>query len=147
MAVCRDTELGMVCYVNAEGAKQTLFANKVYDAYGVVISTYYTEADGTVVDTSAGAVSVGQCPVPSPDVEWSGSLCDVDPTTNEVIERYVCRTITTFDENCEVIDPVQVDLFLTDKVTPYVPVGEEKDCSICETETPLGLITDLSLLQ
>ena len=147
MTICRENELGYVCFTNADGVKQSLFAHQVYQSDGTPLAIYYTDAADLVVDTTGGVVSVGQCPVPQPIISYEGPLCDVDEATGEVLERYFCRVTTRFDESCEIIEPVEVKHFLTDKVTEYVPVGIEEDCSSCEVESPLGLITDLSLLK
>lgn len=143
MSKCRGEAKGLACFTNAAGVPSTVESNSVYDAKGVLIALYYTDATGAVVDTSVGSVSPGACPVASPDVEWQ-KLCDVQSDGTAI--PFMCRTITSFDASGDPIDPVRVDMFELDKVTAYVPSGDVGECDTCPDVTPLGLITDLSLL-
>jgi hypothetical protein len=140
---CRIVDKEIACYTVTGGAPTSVFANSVYDANGVLIALYYTDPAGAVVDTSAGTVVAGSCPVASPDVEWE-KLCDVQ-ADGSVVE-FLRRSITRFNPDGTVIDPVEVADFEVDKVTAYTITGTVGDCSTCPVSTPLGLITDLSLL-
>lgn len=144
MASCRSVDKTIACYTNAAGEPVSIFANAVYDANGVEIALYYTDTLGAIVDTSAGTVSAGACPVPNPDVEWE-KLCDIQ--ADGVAVEFIRRSVTRFTPAGAVIDPVEVADFETDKVTPYVVTGVVGDCATCPDDTPLGLITDLTLLQ
>lgn len=143
MANCRDEALAIACYTDALGVPTNVFANHVYDSNGKLIALYYTDSAGATVDTAAGTVSAGACPVSQPDVEWL-QLCDILADGTSV--PFVCRTITSFNPDGTVVEPSQVDTFETDKVTPYVVAGTIGDCDTCADEVVLGLITDLSLL-
>lgn len=144
MSLCRTVDKEIACFTDALGVPASVFANTVYDANGAVIALYYTDTAGVVVDTSVGTVSAGSCPVAQPDVEWE-KLCDVQ-TDGTVIE-FIRRSVTRFTAAGVVIDPVEVADFETDKVTAYIVAGVVGDCSTCPVEAPLGLITDLTLLQ
>lgn len=144
MASCRSVEKVEACFTNAAGVPVSVFANGVYDANGVEIALYYTDTAGVVLDTSTGLVTAGACPVPSPDVEWE-KLCDVQADGTAV--EFIRRSVTRFNPNGSVIDPVEVADFETDKVTPYVVTGVVGNCNSCPDDAPLGLITDLTLLQ
>lgn len=143
---CRNTEKEAACITAADGSRRSVWHYSVLDANGVSFAAYVTEADGitVIVDTGELAtLSAGACPVASPDVEWE-PLCDVQP--DGTVVEFIRRSITSFDAAGAVIDPVAVADFETDKVTPYTVTGVVGDCDTCATETPLGLITDLSLL-
>lgn len=140
---CRIVEKEVACFTDAAGVPAGVFANSVYDANGAPIAMYYTDAAGAVVDTSVGTVTAGACPVAQPDVEWE-KLCDV--MTDGTVVEFLRRSITRFDAAGVAIDPVTVDDFETDKVTAYTVAGTVGDCNTCPVETPLGLITDLTLL-
>lgn len=144
MSTCRTVDKEVACFTDAAGIPASVFANSVYGADGALIALYYTDTSGAVVDTSVGTVSAGSCPVAQPDVEWE-KLCDV--MTDGTVVEFMRRSITRFDTSGDVIDPVEVADFETDKVTAYVVAGIVGDCSICPSEAPLGLITDLTLLQ
>lgn len=144
MSSCRIVEKEVACFTDAAGLPASVFANTVYDANGAVIALYYTDAAGAVVDTSVGTVSAGACPVAQPDVEYE-KFCDVQ--ADGTVVEFVRRSITRFAADGAVIDPVEVADFEVDKVTAYVVTGVVGDCGTCAVETPLGLITDLTLLQ
>lgn len=143
MSSCRIVDKETACFTDALGVPATVYANSVYDANGAVIAMYYTDTAGVVVDTSVGTVSAGSCAVAQPDVEWE-QLCDVQ--TDGTVVGFIRRSITRFDAGGAVIDPVVVNDFEADKVTAYTVTGVVGDCDTCPVETPLGLITDLSLL-
>ncbi len=140
---CRKVEQEVACFTNAAGVPASVFANTVYDANGSFVALYYTDAAGAVVDTSVGTVTAGQCPVAQPDVEWE-KLCDVQ--ADGTVVEFLRRSVTSFTAAGDVIDPVQVDDFETDKVTAYTVTGTVGDCDTCPVQAPLGLITDLTLL-
>lgn len=143
MSSCRTVDKEIACFTDGAGVPASVFANTVYDANGAIIAMYYTDAAGAVVDTSVGTVTAGACPVAQPDVEWE-PLCDVQ--ADGTVVQFIRRSITSFGADGAVIDPVQVDDFETDKVTAYTATGTVGDCSTCPDATPLGLITDLTLL-
>lgn len=143
MSNCRLVEKEIACFTDAAGVPVSVFANTVYDANGALIALYYSDEAGAVVDTSAGTVSAGQCPVAQPDVEWE-QLCDIQADGSVV--QFMCRTITRFNPDGSVIDPSEVEFFEMDKVTVYAVTGDIGDCNACPPSTPLGLITDLTLL-
>lgn len=67
MGPCTDFATALVCYDDGAGNFQTLIAHYEY-GQSVVGSTLlrsirYTQADGTVVDTSLGTVSAGACSI------------------------------------------------------------------------------------
>lgn len=144
MSTCRTVDKEVACFTDAAGVPTSLFANTVYDGNGAAIALYYTDTAGVVVDTSVGTVAAGACPVAQPDVEWE-KLCDV--MTDGTVVEFMRRSITRFDAAGNVIDPVEVADFETDKITAYVVAGAVGDCATCPVEAPLGLITDLTLLQ
>lgn len=141
---CRIVEKETACFTDDAGVPSSVYANTVYDANGAVIAMYYTDTAGAVVDTSVGSVAAGACPVAQPDVEWE-KLCDVQ--SDGTVVEFVRRSITRFDAAGDVIDPVEVADFETDKVTAYIVAGTVGDCDTCPVQAPLGLITDLTLLQ
>ena len=139
----RNESLEIACYTGEDGVRENLFANHVYDSAGVLIALYYTDAAGVVFDTSLGVVTPSACPISQPDVEYE-KLCDIQEDGTAI--PFMCRTITSFDASGMVIDPVTVDLFELDKITPYVVIGTVGECDTCPDQEVLGLITDLSLL-
>lgn len=140
---CRDVSQTEACYTQADGSQISITKNTVFNsAYGIH-ATYYTDAAGVVLDTSTGVVVAGACQLPNPDVEWE-QLCDVDAAG--VVTKFLRRSVTRFAADSTVIDPVEVKDFEVDKVTDYVVTGTVGDCQTCESEAPLGLITDLSML-
>lgn len=144
MSSCSKVEKALACFTDAAGVPTSIFAHTVYDADGAAIALYYTNpVDNAVIDTSVGTVTAGACPVAQPDVEWN-KLCDV--AADGTVTQFMCRTITRFNPDGTVIDPVQVDNFETDKVTAYTVAGTVGDCATCPDQAPIGLITDLSLL-
>ena len=143
MSKCRNESVELACFTQADGSRVNLFANHVYDKDGVLIALYYSDDAGAIIDTTVGSVTPGSCPITPPDVEWE-QLCDVQDDGTTI--PFMCRTITSFDPNGDVIDPVRVDLFELDKVTQYTLTGEAGKCDGCPDSTPLGLITDLALL-
>ena len=144
MSSCSKVEKVPACFVDAAGVPQSVFAHTVYDKDGAAVALYYTNpADNAVVDTSVGTVSSGACPVPQPDVEWC-KLCDV--AADGTVTEFFRRTITRFNPDGTVIDPVDVADFADDKVTAYTVAGTVGNCSTCPDQAPIGLITDLALL-
>jgi hypothetical protein len=140
--LCKDFETIDVCYTDADGVRTTLVAHYEYgaDADGatVLASTIYTDAAGVPVDTSAGVVSAGACPVFQPDIEWI-ELCDV--AADGTYTEFLCRVITSFDTDGSVIDPVQTDYFEQDKVTAYAPAGTVGPCPECPPAEVKGVLT------
>lgn len=144
MSSCSKVEKAVACFTDAAGVPSSVFAHTVYDADGATIALYYTNpADNAVVDTSVGTVTAGACPVAQPDVEWQ-KLCDVQADGTAI--PFMCRTITSFNPDGSVIDPVQVANFELDKVTAYTVAGDVGECNTCPDQAPIGLITDLALL-
>lgn len=143
MSNCRSQAVAPACFTNAAGAQSSIYQHTVYNPSGAVFATYYLDSAGAVVDTSVGTVTAGACSVASPDVEWV-ELCDV--ATDGTVTPFIRRSVTSFAADGSVIDPVQVDDFETDKVTAYTVGGVVGDCATCPDEAPLGLITDLTLL-
>ena len=146
MSTCREVEQQLVCFVNAAGDKQTLVMHNVIDANGAVYATAYLDQTGAPVDTSGGTVTVGACPVASPDVQWD---CLCDTAADGTVTPIMCRTVQSFDAQCQPVDPVAISYFAMDKVTAHVPsVGGTigKCATECPDEVALGVITDLSLL-
>jgi len=141
---CIEPELGLACFTDAAGARQTVFAHQLYDADGAPYAIYFTDAADTIIDVNVGSVAPGACPVTPPDVEWE-PLCDVQPDGSVV--QFIRRSITAFDASANPIDPVRVDDFLPDKVTPYVVTGTVGDCDSCVAVAPLGLITSIAPLR
>ena len=140
---CRDVETSPACFTDATGDQRGLVLHTVYES-GVVIASYFTEGDGvTVVDTSTGTVAAGACPIAQPDVEWE-ELCDV--LADGTVVPFLRRSVTRFDASGSVIDPVEVADFELDKVTAYTVAGTVRACPECTSTAPLGLITDLTLL-
>lgn len=58
---CRHVVQGLACYTAADNSCQTLFATTVLNCDGTPVAIYYTDAQGAVVDTSAGTLTLGQC--------------------------------------------------------------------------------------
>ena len=139
---CFENTAPFVCASAADGTRTTLIAHYTYgkNAAGetLVESVHYTGADDVVVDTSAMKLSAGECPVISPDVEWT-KLCD-DQGDGTGVE-FMCRTITSFDTSGAVIEPVAVSNFELDKITAYVPVGTVGPCPACPPAKALGVLT------
>lgn len=140
---CSDMETATVCYTDGAGVRQSLVAHYEYgkNAAGatILVATRYTDAAGVPVDTSSGNVVPGACPVIAPDVEWE-QLCDVQADASSI--AFMRRSITYFDTAGAVIDPVQVDDFELDKVTPYVPTGTVDNCpEDCPDAVAQGVLT------
>lgn len=144
MSSCSKVEKALACFTDAAGVPSSVFAHTVYDKDGAAIALYYTDpTTNLAIDTSVGTVAAGACPVSLPDVEWQ-KLCDID--ASGVATPFMCRTITSFNADGSVIDPVQTAFFELDKVTAYVPAGTVGECNVCPDQAPIGLISDLSLL-
>ena len=143
MSTCRHTEQTEACFTNAAGVPVSVTKNTVFNSTGSIHATYYSDAAGATIDTSVGTVVAGACQLPNPDVEWE-QLCDV--ATDGTVTKFMCRSVTRFNPDGSVIDPVDVAMFEMDKVTPYVVAGEVGKCDTCPVEAPLGLITDTSVL-
>lgn len=137
---CSSFTTAPVCY-NDGATNRTLIAHYEYatDSVGAAIlyRTRYTEADGTVVDTSAGTVVAGACALIPPDVEFE-SLCDVQ--TDGSIVEFFRRSITTFDSVGDAT--VTVTDWELDKVTAYVPAGDVVACNAdCDPVIAQGVST------
>lgn len=140
---CTDVETQLACFVDNTGTPKTVEFNTVYNSNGSVKAAYYLDETGTVVDTSSGTVTLGACAVAAPDVEWE-LLCDV--LDDGTVVEFFRRSITRFNADGTVIDPVEVADFEEDKTTAYTVEGEIKECPACGEPVSLGLITDLSVL-
>lgn len=141
MSKCVTLSPVLVCYTDtATGAKSTLIQHIIYEDGRAIGQAYTTVADTeTIFDISLGTVVGGACPVASPDVEWE-KLCDED-ANGDVIE-FFRRSITSFDANGDVIDPVATADFALDKITPYVVAGTIVACQEgCDTVGSIGTIT------
>lgn len=139
---CRQLATAEVCYTDGAGVRQTLVAHYEYreapSGATILHATRYTTAAGVPVDTSAGTVVVGACPVGTPDVEWE-LLCDTDAAG--VTTQFFRRSITSFDANGAVIVPVAVTNWALDKITPYVVAGVVTACpDDCDVVAPVGLV-------
>ena len=137
---CKELSTELVCFNNGT-TNQTLVAHYEYglNALGsvILVSTRYTDAAGVPVDTSAGTVTVGACPIIPADVEWE-MLCDVQ-TNGNVIE-FFRRSITTFSSTG--VPTVTVTNWALDKVTPYTSTGVVGACNQdCNAALPLGILT------
>lgn len=137
---CSQFTTAEVCF-NDGTVNQTLIAHYEYaknaDGVAILHKTRYTEADGTVVDTSAGTVTAGACALTPPDVEFE-KLCDVQ-ADGSVIE-FLRRSITTFDSVGE--PTVAVTDWELDKVTEYAPAGTVAACNQdCDAVTAQGVVT------
>ena len=145
MSKCVTTVPVTVCFTAADGSRQNLLEHVVYNENGAAIGQTYTTADDTttIFDVSGGTVFAGQCPTYQPQVQQD-DWCDVQADGS--IVEFVRRSIINFDENGQVIDPVQVDDFATDLITPYTVTGTPTDECPCGPTAPLGTITDWSQL-
>lgn len=141
---CLNTAPVLVCYTLPDGTKQTLIEHVVYEN-GVSIGQGFSTADDTetLIDTSAGTITAGACPVPLPDVEWE-RLCDVQTDGSSI--PFYCQVITSFDAQCLPIVPSATANYELDKVTPYVVVGTVDICPDCQPVGSLGTITDWASL-
>lgn len=139
---CTSISTEPVCFDDGAGNRQSLIAHYEYglNAAGatILVATRYTEADGvTVVDTSAGTVSVGACSVAPPDIEFV-KLCDVDAAG--VATEFYRKITITFDA-AGVPTTTTQDLGL-DMVTPYVVAGTVGECNQdCDAKTAQGVLT------
>jgi len=117
MGNCIQTVPVAVCFTAADGTRTTLLEHVIYSE-GVPVGQAFTTADDTetIVDVSGGTIAAGACPVFTPDIEWD-DFCDVQ--ADGTFTAFVRRSITSFDANGAVVDPVQVDDFELDKVNPY----------------------------
>lgn len=136
---CKELSTSLVCFNNGT-VNETLVAHYEYGANAtggtILVSTRYTNAAGIPVDTSAGTVSAGACPVPLPDVEWE-KLCDVNAGISTEFFR---RSITTW--NAAGLPTVTVTNWQLDKVTAYTPTGTVGACNQdCDPLTAVGVLT------
>lgn len=145
MANCAVTEPVLACYT-LNGVSETVLMHIVYEN-GKPIGRAFTSTDAeTAIDTSAGIVTLGACPVAmalaSPDVEYT-KLCDRQ-ADGSIVEFY-SRTLTTFDATNT--PTTQVDNFALDKTTPYVIAGTVQACDEgCDLQGSVGLITNWNQL-
>lgn len=139
---CKDISTEAVCFDDGAGNRVSLVAHYEYgkNATGdtILVATRYTEADGvTVVDTSAGTVTVGACAVASPDIEFV-KLCDVSAAG--VTTEFYRKITVTFDAS-GAATVTTADLAL-DMVTPYVPTGTVGHCNQdCDAAIAQGVLT------
>jgi hypothetical protein len=140
MSKCVTTAPVVVCFTAADGTRTSLLEHVIYGKDGAAIGQAFTTAADTetLVDVSAGTITAGACPIFTPDIEWD-DYCDVQ--VDGTFTAFVRRTITSFDANGAVIDPVQVNDFETDQVTPYVVTGTVEDECPCLVNASLGTIT------
>lgn len=137
---CREISTAPACYTDATGIPVTVIAHYEYgsnaDGDTILVATRYTDAAGTPIDTSAGAVVAGACAAIPADVEFV-QLCDVQ-ADGTVIE-FIRRSITTFAADGT---PTTVTAdFDLDKVTPYAPAGTVGACAQdCDPATPVGVV-------
>lgn len=143
MTMCRDFQDFEVCYDDGT-SRQTLLGTNVYEDDGLKL-TVFKDAAGAIVDTSAGTVTVGACPVAAPDVEWEKLCDDVNGDGTDIVE-FFRRSITTFDANGDVVDPVTVDDFELDKVTAYTATNVVACNEDCDLIAAAGVGTDWSAL-
>lgn len=146
MSNCSKAEEILGCYTDGAGVRQTIIIHNVYDDDGVVYATAHLDASGNIIDTSAGSVVPGACPVAQPDVEWK-TLCEELPDGS--IMEFCVRIITYFDTTGAVVEPNIVDYFLPDQITPYVPndIANAGPCPQCDEKVALGVILDWADLQ
>lgn len=139
---CTSISTETVCFDDGAGNRLSLIAHYEYgvNAAGntILLATRFTEADGiTVVDTSAGTVSVGACAVAPPDIEFV-KLCDVQ-ADGSVVEFYRKVTVTFDAAGVPTVTPTDVAL---DMVTPYVIAGTVGDCNQdCDAAVAQGVLT------
>ena len=107
----------------------------------ILVATRFTDADGVPVDTSAGTVTAGACPIPpvfAPDIETK-TVCDF--LANGTVVEFCRTTITSFTET-GAVDTRTVADFAIDGVTPYVVQGTEGACNQdCDPSTAQGVLT------
>ena len=140
---CTSISTESVCFDDGAGNRQSLVAHYEYglNAAGdtILVATRYTEADGsTVVDTSAGTVTVGSCSVASPDIEFV-KLCDLNVATGVATEFYRKVTVTFDASGTGTVTTADVALDMT---TAYVVAGTVRDCNQdCDAVTAQGVLT------
>lgn len=147
MSKCIETRPVAACFTaTADGSRTSLLEHVVYEN-GVAIGSVFTTPDDveTPFDITAGTVSSGPCPVPSPDVEWE-QRCDDTLNDGTVVVPFVCRITTNFDASGTPIVPSVVETFELDKVTPYTVAGTVLAECPCVPKGSLGVITDWSVL-
>jgi hypothetical protein len=138
---CKTLETSLVCYNNGT-TNETLVAHYEYgkNATGntILVAVRYTDASGTVIDTTGGTVTAGQCMIIAPDIEFE-KLCDVNTTTG-IVTEFLRRSVTTF--NSIGTPTLTVTDWQLDKITPYVITGTVGACNQdCDPVTSLGVLT------
>lgn len=130
MSTCLNYATAEVCF-NDGTTNQTLVAHYSYgtDVNGesVLVATRFSDAAGVVIDTSAGTVTAGSCPVEAmiPATVTQKTLCDVQ-TDNSIVE--FCRTtVITFNDDGSVASRNVTDYDLGG-VTEYTVTGSVEDC-------------------
>lgn len=140
--LCSEMEAVVGCLTNAAGLKTDIAIHYEYrvSAAGerTLHKTRYTNAAGVPI-TLAGTdvVTVGQCPIAQPDVEFE-VLCD--KSAAGVVTEFIRRTVTVFSAT-NVPTTTVANLGL-DYTTVYVPSGTVGACNQdCDAVTPVGLVT------
>lgn len=140
--LCSEMEAITGCLTNAAGLKSNVAIHYEYrvSAAGerTLHKTRYTDSAGAPLTLVAGdVVSVGQCPVAQPDVEFE-ILCD--KSAAGVVTEFVRRKVTTFSAT-NVPTTVVTNLAL-DYLTAYAPTGTVGACNQdCDAVAPVGLVT------
>lgn len=138
---CTTVTTEAVCFDDG-AAKASLVAHYEYgkDAAGdlVLVATRFTEADGvTVVDTSAGTVTVGACVVAPPDIEIL-KLCDT--LADGTVVEFLRVVRVQFDANG--VQTTTTSDTALDGTTSYVIAGTVGSCGQdCDAAVPRGVLT------
>lgn len=141
---CLNTAPVVVCFTAANGTRTSLLEHVIYEKGVAVGQAFTTAADTeTLIDVSGGTVVAGACPVFTPDIEMD-DYCNILPDGTRV--PFLRRTITNFDANGAVVEPMVINNYELDGVTPYVVVGTVEDDCGCKPKGSLGTITNWSAL-
>lgn len=154
MSCCTKTAAPNIawCYTDAAGVRSSLMGVTVTDCDGQIIAqSFHTPANFAIndltagIDVSAGTLTAGACVVPAPDVEW---VKNCEEMADGSVNSFMRRSLTKFDANGDVEDPVTVADFELDKITAYVVTDEANvsNCDGCVPDGNQGIVTDVAAL-
>lgn len=140
--LCSEMEVVAGCLTTAAGVKTDIaihYEYRVSEAGERTLhKTRYTNAAGVPI-TPAGTdvVTVGQCPIAQPDVEFE-ILCD--KSAAGVVTEFVRRKVTVFSSTN--VPTTTVTNLGLDYTTAYTPSGTVGACNQdCDAVAPVGLVT------
>lgn len=140
--LCSEMEVTGGCLTTAAGAKTDIAIHYEYRVSAVgertLHKTRYTNAAGVAITPAlTDVITVGQCPIAQPDVEFE-VLCDKNAAG--VVTEFVRRKVTVFSSTN--VPTTTVTNLALDYTTVYAITGTVGACNQdCDAVLPVGLVT------